>query len=287
MVLYNPKEWWKIIFAFHKSEAFKMITPGIIGVFLYTGLVAYVENELLHVTFKNTTAVHSLVGFVLSLLLVFRTNTAYDRWWDGRRIWGGINNDSRNLFLKLNSILKQNEDKDTFRILISNYAFAVKNHLQSNHSFDEILSGKKYENTRYEEEGNIPLQIMSDIYCEIEHMRSDGKMSEIQALYIKDECRGLVDSLGACERIKNTPIPFSYNMFIKKVIFLYVFTMPIGFVREFGYWAMPIVAVVFYIFCSIELIAEEIEDPFGTDINDLPMDQICQNIRKQLASVQR
>jgi putative membrane protein len=287
MVLYNPKEWWKIIFAFHKSEVFRMMTPGIIGVFLFTGIIAYIENEVLQVTFKNTTAIHSLVGFVLSLLLVFRTNTAYDRWWEGRKLWGGINNDSRNLFLKLNSILTYPEDKDTFRILISNYAFAVKNHLLSNRTFDEIMPIKTYDASRYEDGLNIPLEIMSDIYKEIEHLKVDKKITEVQALYIKDECRSLTDALGACERIKNTPIPYSYNMFIKKVIFLYVFSMPIGFVREFGYWAMPIVAMVFYVFCSIELIAEEIEDPFGNDMNDLPMNEMCENIKKQLASIQK
>jgi ion channel-forming bestrophin family protein len=286
MVLYNPKEWWKIIFAFHKSEVFRMMTPGIIGVFLYTGIIAFLENEVFHATFKNTTAIHSLVGFVLSLLLVFRTNTAYDRWWEGRRLWGNINNDSRNLFLKLNSILEFSEDKDTFRILISNFPFAVKHHLQSKSTFDEILAVKNYDTSADEAGSNVPLKIMNYIYLEIEKLRKDKKISELQVLYIKDECRSLVDSLGACERIKNTPIPFSYNMFIKKVIFLYVFTMPIGFVREFGYWAMPIVASLFYVFSSIELIAEEIEDPFGEDQNDLPLEEICQNIRKQLTAIQ-
>lgn len=286
MVLYNPKEWWKIIFAFHKSEVFRMMTPGIIGIFIYTGIVAYLENEVFHATFKNTTAIHSLVGFVLSLLLVFRTNTAYDRWWDGRKIWGNINNDSRNLFLKLNAILKHPEDKDTMRILISNYAFAVKNHLQSKSTFDEIISVKNYESTATEDHINMPLKVMSFIYQEIDYLYQEKKITDVQLIYIKDECRSLLDSLGACERIKNTPIPFSYNMFIKKVIFLYVFSMPIGFVREFGYWAMPIVASLFYVFSSIELIAEEIEDPFGEDQNDLPLEQICQNIRKQLTDIQ-
>jgi ion channel-forming bestrophin family protein len=286
MVLYNPKEWWKIIFAFHKSEVFKMMTPGIIAVFIYTGIVAYLENVVFHATFKNTTAIHSLVGFVLSLLLVFRTNTAYERWWEGRKLWGNINNDSRNLFLKLNALLTYPEDKDTVRILITNYAIAIKNHLQTNSTFDEMIAVKNYDPVKDAGNTNLPLKIMSYLYTELEELRRDKKLTDTQLLYIKDECRSLVDSLGACERIKNTPIPFSYNMFIKKVIFLYVFTMPIGFVREFGYWAMPIVAALFYVFSSIELIAEEIEDPFGEDQNDLPLDQICKNIQNQLTSIQ-
>ena len=101
-------------------------------------------------------------------------------------------------------------------------------------------------------------------------------------MFLKDEIQNMVQTVGACERIKNTPIPYSYNMFIKKVIFLYVFTMPIGFVREFGYWAMPIVSALFYVFASIELIAEEIENPFGTDANDLPLDEMSKTIRNSV-----
>jgi putative membrane protein len=94
-----------------------------------------------------------------------------------------------------------------------------------------------------------------------------------------------MDILGGCERIKKTPIPFSYSLFLKKIIFIYIFTMPIGFVREFGYWASPIVAMIFYVFAGIELLAEEIEDPFGTDANDLPTDAIFQTIKQNLSQI--
>src|SRR5688572_15760611 len=101
MVSYNPKDWWRLIFAFHKSDTFRMMLPGIIGVAIFTGLVTYLEREILKTSFTNTTAIHALIGFALSLLLVFRTNTAYDRWWEGRKVWGSFVNNSRNLSLKL------------------------------------------------------------------------------------------------------------------------------------------------------------------------------------------
>jgi putative membrane protein len=104
-------------------------------------------------------------------------------------------------------------------------------------------------------------------------------------LYLNAELQSFTDNTGICERIKKTPIPYSYNIYLKKIIFIYVFTMPIGFVREFGYWAMPIVSMMFYIFGSMELLAEEIEDPFGTDSNDLPTDNICETIKANLAEI--
>jgi putative membrane protein len=90
----------------------------------------------------------------------------------------------------------------------------------------------------------------------------------------------LVDSLGACERIKNTPIPFSYSLFIKKFIFIYVITMPLAFVELFGYYSAFISTFVFYALVSMEVLAEEIEDPFGKDENDLPTDTLSETIQR-------
>ena len=95
----------------------------------------------------------------------------------------------------------------------------------------------------------------------------------------------LLDSLGACERILNTPIPFSYSLFLKKFVFIYVTTMPLAFVTTFGYYSALIATFVFYVLVSMEVLAEEIEDPFGTDANDLPTDQLCVMIRKNVEQV--
>lgn len=285
MVIYNPKDWWRLIFAFHKSDTFRRVFPGIIGVAIYTGLVNYLEKEILHVEFTNTLNVHSLVGFVLSLLLVFRTNSAYERWWEGRKIWGSFVNNSRNLALKIDSLFNDQEVKTTFSVLISNYILTAKDHLQDNIDFNKLRTTVKYPLEYYIKSEHVPNRVSKAIYHEIEELRSKGLLTHELMLYLNLELKSFTDNIGACERIKKTPIPYSYNIFIKKVIFLYVFTMPIGFVQTFGYWAMPIVAIVFYIFSSIELIAEEIEDPFGVDANDLPMNQIYETIKRNVTEI--
>lgn len=285
MVLYNPKEWWRLIFAFHKSDTFRRNLPGIIGVAVFTGVVAYLENEVLHVNFKNSTAIHSLVGFVLSLLLVFRTNTAYERWWEGRKLWGAIINDSCNLSMKIRSMTHDKNTADEFAALISNYPKALRDHLRGIRTHQDFIMTPKYGATWYDRVSHLPNAVCTALYKESNILLKQGIISGQQLLMLNNQLQSLTDITGACERIKNTPIPYSYNIFIKKVIFIYVFTMPIGFVREFGYWAMPIVAALFYIFVSIEMIAEEIEDPFGTDANDLPLDQICKNISIQVKEI--
>jgi ion channel-forming bestrophin family protein len=285
MVDYNPKTWWKLIFMFHKSDTFRVLIPAMLGIAVYTALVAYIENDVLHAQFKNTTVVHSLVGFVLSMLLVFRTNTAYDRWWEGRKIWGSFTNNSRNLALKLNAILDNSNDKKIFRILISNYIFASKEHLRKRVKMEELEECEVLSYQDLKDAKHIPNRIMKAIYLKINELNQKKVISNEQLLYINPELLSFTDNIGACERIRNTPIPYSYSLFLKKAIFLYILTMPIGFVMDFKYWSIPIVSLVFYAFAGIEVIAEEIEDPFGHDANDLPTDQISVNIKKNLIEI--
>lgn len=287
MFSYNPKDWWKLIFYFHKADTFRKLLPAMLGVMAYTFLFAYLENEVLHMTsIKNPFAIHSLVGFVLSLLLVFRTNSSYDRWWEGRKIWGSFTNNSRNLALKLNAILPENhESKEVFRILIGNYIHAVKDHLRGYINPKHLEMTTNYNEVFYVNYNHIPNRIGQAIYLEINQLYKNGFLNNEQFLILNNELVSFTDNLGACERIKNTPIPSSYNIFIKKMIFLYVFTMPFSFVIEFKYWAAPIVTLVFYAFAGIEMIAEEIEDPFGKDNNDLALDSIVRNVKGNLLEI--
>ena len=219
------------------------------------------------------------------MLLVFRTNTAYDRWWEGRKAWGSLVNNSRNLALKLCTLSLNETEKSIFTDLITNYIFVAKEHLRGNLVADQLLFNKVYGKDWYLNALHLPNRTMKAIYTEVNKLYKSGRLSGDELLYINQELRSFTDNIGICERIKRTPIPFSYSLFFKKIIFIYVFTMPIGFVREFGYWAMPIVSLVFYVFGSIELLAEEIEDPFGIDPNDLPTDQIFETIKANLEEI--
>jgi len=130
-----------------------------------------------------------------------------------------------------------------------------------------------------------PNQIARLISDRIMLLYKTNVISGEQLLFLNAELSALTDICGACERIKNTPIPYSYSAFIKKFIFIYIMTLPFSYVFSLGYWVVFIVAIVFYVLASLELIAEEIEDPFGKDFNDLPMDKLSENIRKHVAEI--
>lgn len=286
MINYNPKSWVTLIFAFHRSDTFRMLWKEIIYIGLFTSALAYVDITYFPKTevLDKLISVYSLIGFVISLLLVFRTNTAYDRWWEGRRKWGEMVNDSRNLSIKLSAVLKDVEDRLYFKRMVPNFVFAAKEHLRNGVLFEELeLTAEELEVLM--QKNHVPLAISELLYKKLVELKKSGKISEEEYITFDKNINSFMDAVGACERIKNTPIPFSYSLFIKKFIFIYVTTLPLAFVNQFGYFSALIATFVFYVLVSMEVLAEEIEDPFGSDDNDLPTDTICERIRANVQEV--
>jgi len=287
MQAYNPKDWFSLIFNFHKSDTFRLLMPAMGGLTVLSSILCYVDVELDLVTFRSTTVMHSLLGFVISLLLVFRTNTAYDRWWEGRKLWGDLVNNSRNLMLKINAFLPDDQKKlkNNVRILISNYAFALKNHLRGGFKEDELEEHPNLHIIDLKYINHPPNKIALQLYIEADELVKQKIISEEKLLVLNEELRSFTNIAGACERIKNTPIPYSYSSFIKRIIFLYIITLPLGLVHDLKWATIPTVLFVFYAFGSLELLAEEIEDPFGTERNDLPTDELANTIKKNLKEI--
>lgn len=266
MITYDPKSWWGLIFKFHKSDTFRRLLPAMATVALFTSAIAYVDRDLWPDHFRSTSSVHSLLGFVISLLLVFRTNTAYERWWEGRRLWGALVNTSRNLALKLNAALPaQHPSRRRLASDLGEYADVLKEHLR-----DRARPGSPIR--------HAPNALAARLFREIEELRRSGDLSFEHFLSLNSDITALTDICGACERIKKTPIPYSYSLFIKKFIFVYIVSMPFVFVHDFGYWTALFSTFMLYVLGSLEIIAEEIENPFGTDANDLPTDDIAKMI---------
>ena len=232
---------------------------------------------------------HSLLGFVISMLLVFRTNTAYDRWWEARKLWGGLVNNSRNLAIKL-SVMLPEEDEETrvfFRNTIPAFAHALRSHLTSELTRVALFDGNEHKHLQrqIDTEKHIPNQVAMLMFRRVQDLYSKGVLNGDQLIVMNSELQSFTDICGGCERIKNTPIPFSYSVFIKKFIFIYIMTLPFGYVFNLGYYVVPVVAFVFYVLASLELIAEEIEDPFGGDPNDIPTEKIANNIQNHIGEL--
>jgi len=298
MISYNAKDWFTFIFKIHKTETMQRLLPLLLGVGVYAGCWAYIENIFFADNktidlFNNIGIVYSILGFTLSLFLVFRTNTAYDRWWEGRRLWGDLNNAVRNISLHLHSSLPiENEQRrHYYSALMHLFSIALKQHLQdkrlhSNHF--EIFEDK---NPIFEEKSEIlktnnqPQFIAKLIFLALKADVRHGLFSIHDLELFRTELNKFMEVAGGCERIKNTPIPFTYSVFIKKFIFIYVMLFPIVYSTQLFFIIIPVTMFILYVLASIELIAEEIENPFNGDESDLPLEAIVKNIGKNAREI--
>lgn len=281
------------MFRFHRADTSRKLFPLILVVSAYSVIIAWLEITVFQLTdkslLKNIPVMHTLLGFAISMLLVFRTNTAYDRWWEGRKMWGALVNNSRNLALKLNAMLPSTAvaQRTFFKKIIPAYAHALHTHLKSEATrialFEKAIAKGHLQDI--DTQKHIPNQVAMRIFDHVNDLYTQKIIDGNQLIVLNSELQSLTEICGACERIKNTPIPYSYSVFIKKFIFIYIVTLPIGYVFSLGYYVVPVVAFIFYVLASLELIAEEIEDPFGEDDNDVPTKEIANNIQKHIEEI--
>ncbi len=227
-------------------------------------------------------------SIVLGLLLVFRTNTAYERFWEGRKAWGGIVNNIRNLSRLIWVAIDETdpshrpEKEQALKLLVA-FAVATKLHLRSQPASDrlaELVSTLQF--SKLQTATNPPLEVIFWIsdYLQAKHEQlqiSLYQMNELQALL-----NNLVDMLGACERILRTPMPLAYAIHLRQLLFLYCLLLPFQVVGELQWWTAPAIALVSFTLFGIEAIGVEIENPFGTDPNDLPLDKICDTVERNI-----
>ncbi len=289
MKAYDTNNWLNAL-ALHRSDTFRRLLPWLLLMGVFTAITGWVEVRYLHLGkesfVSNLPVMHSLLGFAISMLLVFRTNTAYDRWWEGRKLWGQLVNTSRNLAVKVDAYVPQDATTRSFYArLIPLFAHELRLHLQLEKTRLELDSAPHPEIPDFDRSKHIPTQVAQLLTERTYRLQREGIITGEQLLTLDKELVQFMEICGACERIKNTPIPYSYSSFIKKFIVIYVGTLPFGFAFTLGYLATPVVMFIFYVLASLELIAESIEDPFGKDANDLPMDRLSTMIKGNVEEI--
>ena len=227
-------------------------------------------------------------SIVLGLLLVFRTNTAYDRFWEGRKAWGNIINNVRNLarLILVSVDEKSSEDRKekvvALRLLVA-FAVATKLHLRSlpiNSELKELMLSSRYMTLLTM--NHPPLQIAFWIGDYLQQQCNRDRLNNYQLIAMQELINSMVDNLGACERILKTPIPFAYTIHLKQLLLLYCLLLPFQLVDSLGWATGAITGVISFTLFGIEAIGLEIENPFGFDENDLPLDAICDTMKRNI-----
>jgi putative membrane protein len=281
MISYNPKSWSLLLIV--KGAIIRKLLPGIFIIASISIVLCYLHMKQ-HINFlEMSNSLPGYMGAALGILLVFRNNTAYDKWWEARKEVGSLVNVSRNIAITLNGFLpKDNPEKFKIAHLVASFAFTMKGHLRNHVKMEEVHILEHQDYVIVEKAEHKPVAITNIIMSKIEDLWKNKHISDMQQVVLVNQVTTMVDIVGKCERIKNTPIPIAYAFLLKFFIVLYVMILPFGLLDDLHWWSVPLSIILYYIMMSIVLTAEEIEDPFGKDLNDLPMDEIAHNIRKNI-----
>lgn len=283
---FERKNWFNLALNFRES----VIRDIKIQVFL-TMVVALIITIIYkhgYSGFSQPILAGLIPGIVLGLILVFRTNTAYERFWEGWQIAGMTiftgRNLSRQMWLTIpDPTLEAREEKGAYLRLNAAFFIAMKQHLR-HEGIDEqlksLLSSEQY--LKLQNVSNMPLQITQWLGGYLTKQYAQKQIDSIQFAALNRLLDQLVECLSRCERILAAPMPHAYSIHLRHLLILYCFALPFQMVKDLQWWTVPVAGVVAFALFGIEAIGLEIENPFGCDTNDIPLDKLCHKLHKDI-----
>jgi putative membrane protein len=221
-------------------------------------------------------------GLVLGALIGFRTKAAYDRWWEGRIVWGELTNHSRNLCLKAVRLADPPaEERRELFALVAGFPVALMRHLREGVTLQDVPGFEKDAATP----AHVPAELAGRVMGLVARWRAAGRIDGFGQLALDPHAAALMDVCGKCERIRNTPLPGTFLALLRHGLLFSFLLLPWQLVGPLGAWAIGVQGVIVYFLLGVELTAEEVEQPFAYDPDDLPLEQFCDTIRKNAAEI--
>lgn len=254
----------------------KQLTFWLGVVLVYCVLVLLIEKHF-EIRLGDMGAEVGLINtIILSLLMGFRNRTAYERWWEGRRLWGQLVNDSRNLAIKLAAYVPKDVLKHSGIVnLMVAFPIALKRHLRSDHRSVHDLPGLELEITNTD---HLPIYVAGKIVSNVTEFHRTGHLTEMMFRNVDSHLNAMLDVCGACERILNTPIPFSYKTMLRTGLVLHLIIAPWYTLSSMDLKGIPVLLLVCFFLLGLELIDSHIEEPFGHDEDDLDLERYAETI---------
>ena len=282
---WKKNHWFRVALRLQGS-----VIPSILPRVLLSSVFGVFISILHHFGFSVSLSVLSGVvpSIVLGLLLVFRTNTAYERFWEGRKAWGTLVNTVRNFARQIWGAIEEHTPEDrtakvtTLRLLVA-FAVSIKLHLRGepvNSELEALMSQEQYQLLKTM--NHPPLEIAFWIGDYLQEQQRRGYLNTYQLTAMLKLLDQMVDVLGACERILKTPIPLAYSIHLKQLLLIYCLSLPFQLVDGLNWWTGFVTGLISFAVFGIEEIGIEIENPFGYDANDLPLDTICATMQRNI-----
>lgn len=276
---HNLLTWVPHLFLFYKEKVFRKLLPIMIIIVIYAILIAYFfENA----TRYNFGQFHLIFSFILAIIISFRVNTSYARWWEARTLWGAITNNCRNLGLKFDAFVGLQKHPQFYELL-SKLPLLIKAYLRK--ETDE-LDTELLSLCIHDVGSQHPiLFVIKRMYIILNQLRQENKLQLEQYLALDTHLANLNDMIGGCERIANTHVPPAFAFFVKQALLFYTLMFPFGWVETFGFLIIPMMVMIVYILLGLEILSEELEEPFGKGDNDLPLNSIAKNIARNIEQI--
>lgn len=288
MIVRRREKWFRMLFVWHGS-VLATILPRLVILLVFSILIYQNHGRIFDYKISLNPTAFTLVGIALAIFLGFCNTAAYDRFWEARILWGNLLNDSRSIVRQASSFVAPRDrdgDLSQFVRMVTAFAFAIKHQLRETDPTEDLkrllpaelanrLVGKKF----------IPPLLLNELGAWLAAKAEAGTIDSITKMGIDNNLNKLSDSLGGCERIANTPIPYPYHVLLHRTVYIYCFLLPFGLVDTIGWMTPVIVTFIGYTFIALDAIVAEISDPFGTEPNDLALDQICHTIEDSLAEL--
>lgn len=259
-------------------------------------LVTVAHGNLFHTKIPITPIPFTLIGLPLAIFLGFRNNTAYARYWEGRKLWGEIVIYARTLSRQCQSLIASDHPIDPrqrandVRVRMAHravaFAHALRAHLRGlkeDEAAQQWLIDEEWQHLK-----QLPLSQRTDAIVlamgqDLGQCLKDKRIDPCLAVAVDRTLNGFTTAAASCERIRNTPIPFSYTLLLHRTAHLYCFLLPFGLVDVTAFMTPFVVAIVAYTFYGLDVLGDELEEPFGMESNDLALDSICRGIEISLS----
>lgn len=272
------------------SYVFGKIKYEMLVITLYATLIAVLYNNYHLTRITIPIAIPTILGTVISLLLGFRSNQAYDRWWEARHIWGAVVNDSRTLARQVMNFTHDSYDNDNIRAFQDRmirrqiaWTYSLARHLRGqkcNRVLEKYLDKEDIEYACAVD--NVPSALMDLMGRDLKLALEEGWINRFQQVEIDRTLSRLCDAMGKCERIKNTVFPATYSLYIHLALLLFIALLPFGVIEYFGLFEVPLVVAISASFLLIEKMAIHLQDPFENKPTDTPMTTIARSIENNL-----
>lgn len=277
----DRRPWFKTLFCV-RGSVIRAVVPRVAMCTGFALLITLFHKAGLSVSWPILGSV--VPSLVLGLLLVFRTNASYERFWEGRKLWGTMINTTRNLARQIwVSVDTSRQSKEQALKLLVAFAIATKQHLRNQpceHELRHLVSPAQLD--KLLKMNSPPLEIAFWLGDYLQAQQLKGQINPYQHQAMTQQVNTLVDVVGGCERILKTPLPLSYSIHLKQLLVMYCVALPFQVVGELNWWTVPVVALVAFAVFGVEEIGLEIENPFGCDLNDLPLNTICQTMERNI-----